>query len=255
MPENQLMYNKDSRLHILDLLRGLAIIFVIVYHTLYDIEYVFNLKWDFLYTGVLDAVHGLFLADLFIVSGICTSFSHNLYKRAGVLIVIGQAITIVTSVVIPDKVIIFGAITFFGTSMLLYALIQEHLKKIRWEVLFGVSIALYVLAVMLDDNGLITSKTFGLPSLFTQSNPYLYPLGITTKDFFSADYFPLIPNFFLFLVGTALSVPVRNGSFPKWFYSAKFRSVEFLGRNTLVIYIVHQPIIMAAVIAVSLLIK
>ncbi|MDE6595808.1 MAG: DUF1624 domain-containing protein, partial [Oscillospiraceae bacterium] len=75
--------------------------------------------------------------------------------------------------------------------------------------------------------------------------PYLYPIGITTNDFYSSDYFPLIPFGFIFLAGTALSPLFRDGELPNFVYNMKLPFVNFCGRYSLWLYVIHQPIFLA----------
>jgi uncharacterized membrane protein len=70
-------------------------------------------------------------------------------------------------------------------------------------------------------------------------------LGFMQSNFTSGDYYPLIPWIFAFLLGTSLTKYITNNKMPKKFYSTRLRSFEFLGRNTLIIYLVHQPIFIA----------
>ena len=60
---------------------------------------------------------------------------------------------------------------------------------------------------------------------------------------YSSDYFPLIPNLFLFLAGASLGVYLRSGRAPKGIYPTRFKSMSFIGRHGLWVYLLHQPVI------------
>jgi uncharacterized membrane protein len=75
------------------------------------------------------------------------------------------------------------------------------------------------------------------------------PFGFPPAHFASSDYFPLLPNFGFFLIGSSLG---------KYLYNSKttcFPNVNtgnplitafcFTGRHTLAIYLLHQPVITA----------
>lgn len=241
------IYNKQNRLNGLDILRGSAILFAILYHTLYDVYYVFNFNMPFLFSGWFDIIHEIFLVILIIVSGICTSFSHNIYKRAGFLIIVGEIITIITSIFIPDQLIVFGVITFFGSIMMIYGLTADFFRKIPWKLLAVICILLFIVFLFMGSNGTFTFGDFSVKIISIHNNEFLYPLGLLTPEFESSDYFPLIPYGFLFIAGTAFSVPVKQGKLNKLFYSIKCRPVEFIGRHSLVVYLVHQPVIFGIV--------
>lgn len=80
----------------------------------------------------------------------------------------------------------------------------------------------------------------------TVENPYLFPLGLTTNRFSSGDYFPIFPNFGYFLIGSFIGMTAYKSKktlLP--FVSDKnvaVRFFSFLGRQSLWIYLAHQPL-------------
>ena len=68
-------------------------------------------------------------------------------------------------------------------------------------------------------------------------------LGFMPKGFFSTDYFPLLPWLFLFwagyflhhLVGRGRLAPLRRSVCPP---------LGWMGRHSLVLYLLHQPVIL-----------
>ena len=84
-------------------------------------------------------------------------------------------------------------------------------------------------------------------------NPWLYPLGL--GEFEGADYFPLLPWLFCFLAGSFAGVWAKAGKFPGWMYKSRARWLSWLGKHTLVIYVVHQPVIFGLCWLVALLLK
>ena len=237
-------FHKSNRIYILDALRGLSILYVILYHLLFDLEYIFNMSIDFFHSSGMAAVHFFFLAVLIGVSGICTAFSNNIFRRGTILYLLGLSITLITSIVVPDNLIVFGVLSFFGLTMLLYAVARPFLDRIPW----GGQLALWLLLYMIfrDFSASNTVDLFFVQLKIPEElhyNPYLYPLGIRSRDFYSADYFPLLPWSFIFLCGTALSKPILARKFPAWFYTFRTPFLDVIGKHTLSIYILHQPIL------------
>ena len=66
--------------------------------------------------------------------------------------------------------------------------------------------------------------------------------------FYSVDYFPLLPWFGVILIGVALGDLFYRGyrrrvPLPDLTGSSVVRGFELLGRNSLAIYLAHQPVI------------
>ena len=79
------------------------------------------------------------------------------------------------------------------------------------------------------------------------SVPWLFPLGLTTAEFASSDYFPLLPNLGWFLTGALLGRTVyRKGEsllprVPSG--AAPVRALAWCGRQSLLLYLLHQPVL------------
>ena len=237
-----------KRVMMLDLLRGGAMILVVIYHLLYDLVYIAQVnlpQWLTPGGKVVEGVHTGFLWVLFAVSGVCSGYSRNLLRRGVWLYLAGFAVTFVTVLWIPEFTIVFGVLSCFGACMVLTALMDKVLDRIPWPLLAALGVVLWLMFANFKDGVVhlgFKDVTFALPDV-----GYLYPLGIKHSTFYSSDYFPLIPFFFMFLAGRGLYRPIAKGSFPKWFYSSHSRPVEWIGRHSLIIYAVHQPILIGIV--------
>ena len=79
---------------------------------------------------------------------------------------------------------------------------------------------------------------------------WLIPLGVISPRFQSSDYYPLLPNLGYFLVGAFLGrrlYPDRTSLLPDMGNGPVGRALCFCGRNSLVIYMLHQPVLAALV--------
>lgn len=87
---------------------------------------------------------------------------------------------------------------------------------------------------------LFAAGTF-VPARVRVSVPWLWPLGLRTTGFFSADYYPIVPWLFLFLAAlpwaasSAPAGPLAGLEAPPGPYLA--------GRHALGIYLIHQPVL------------
>lgn len=236
---------RKNRVGILDMLRGFSMIFVMTYHLLYDLIFFGAIDIPFFFSKGMDVIHNFFLIILFSVSGICAGFSKNVLKRGATLFLMGEILTIVTAAFFPGNLIVFGVLSCFGVSMLIYGVISPFLKKLPHLAVFAVFAALSVIFFNFHSREslffIFDSVKLDLP----HDSQYLYPLGITSHEFYSMDYFPLIPYGFIFLAGTGLSDIFAKKELPEIFYKAKLPVVNFFGKYSLWIYIIHQPLFMA----------
>ncbi len=227
-----------ERIHTLDLLRGGALLGMILHHTLFAVEEVSALfGWEisfwFLNTWVFWALQELFVAVFLLVSGICTAFSRSPLRRGLIVCTAAALITLLTGGILPlfgilDLQIWFGILHMIGLSMVLYALLSHQNRLVR----AGTAGALFVLYLTwVTCRQAVWAKTL------------LLLIGWPQKGFYSADYYPLLPYFLIFLAGAFLGPLVKEHRFPKGFYRWRARPVEFLGRYSIWVYLLHQPLI------------
>ena len=250
--ENIEKLGRSNRIDLLDGLRGAAMVFVVVYHLIYDLIYFVGVDISFFYSNWFDITHSVFLFILFIVSGICTSFSRNAVKRGAMLYLAGGLITIGSEIVAPNNVIVFGVITFFGMMMMISGIIRPVTDKIPWLVLLIICLVLFSMFRDFSSyDSMLHLFTKEVHITLPDDRYYLYPLGITHSSFRSEDYFPLIPNGFIFLAGVALSKPIIQRKLPEWFYNIKVPVLNIIGKHSLLIYIVHQPVFLLIIFLIK----
>ena len=238
-----LIIHKGSRIDSLDAVRGLALIAMVFYHGLYDISYIFG-YWKTLFDA-LTPLEPPFAAAFIMISGISSRFSHNNIKRGIRVIAFALIISAVTIIFIPSESIYFGILHFIGCAIILFELIKPAVDRIPAKAALVLWIVLFALTYNMPSAHII-----GIPGLFTlalpkvlQVTPHLYALGFPDAYFYSADYFPIIPWIFIFLIGTVVGVPVKNRRLPEKFYTVRIPLLAAAGRNTLLIYVLHQPVI------------
>ena len=80
-------------------------------------------------------------------------------------------------------------------------------------------------------------------------------LGFPDESFRSADYFPLIPHIFMFYAGVFSEIMLKDKTLPDEAYRRHNRLLEPAGRNSLTVYILHQPIIFIFIYTYIILFK
>ncbi|NLG05126.1 MAG: DUF1624 domain-containing protein [Clostridia bacterium] len=236
-----------KRYHILDFLRGLAVINMVIYHACYDLVMIFHVDWPFFYTQGAFYWQQMICISFICISGCVASFSNHLMKRGWIVFGAGMLMTVVTYFVIPSQIILFGVLSLLGSAMIITALIRPFLLKILPVIGLSGSILLFLLFRWVDMGKLsfFYLWEYELPVKLYQTH-FLFFLGFPNKEFHSADYFPILPWVFLYLTGFYLAIMVRNyveRTKHDKLLSFRIRPINFLGRHTLLIYLIHQPAI------------
>jgi len=230
----------------IDFLRGFAIILMIFFHILYDLNF-FSITNFRIYSGIILYIARLSASIFVILAGISLSISYSksknwlktndiilkFIKRGLIILFLGMIISVITWFYIPRGFVVFGILHFIGISIIL-SLIFIRYRFIN--IIFGlffIIVGFYLKSLTFDFNILI-------------------PLGFIPNNFWTIDYFPLFPWFGIFLIG----ISIGNIIYPdfKRKYEIKdlsknllVKSFCFLGRNSLLIYFLHQPIIIGII--------
>lgn len=254
--KNIISEDKKRRICLLDELRGLAVIAMVLYHILYSMTFLFHIECAY---PIMLAVYPYepFIAITFItICGICCTFSHNNLKRGLLVFAISAVITLVTAIFTPSQTIWFGVLHFLGIAILIYALAEKTdiFNKIPANAGLFVSLILYIICYNIPKGyiGFITLFKIELPQEL-YSFYWLSFLGFPSDDFSSGDYFPIIPNMFLFFFGVFSGKIIDNKKLPEFMYKKFCPPLDFIGKHALIIYVVHQPLIIGVLFVISYL--
>ncbi len=231
-----------KRINLIDELRGALIIAVVICHLIYSMDVVFH----------IEAVRGAYVSMLgwqpiipalfILISGVSFQLSRNNVKRGLKLLAISAGITLVLWIIMPDQIIWFGILHFLAVMNIGFGLIKKYVDKI--PAVFGIVLfaVLFVLTFNVHRGYIGTDGiwTYQLPEFLYQTD-LAAPLGFCTSSFRSADYNPLLPWMFMFLIGAILGR--YTNKIPDVLAKPHIKPLAFIGRHTLIIYIVHQPII------------
>ena len=226
----------------IDLLRTLAILLMIVYHTAYDLSAYYSLPIDPMHGGWLlleRATAHLFL----LLVGISFAISwgkmekngktlaarmKRIVRRALGIFFCAMLVSLATFVVDPHTYVRFGVLHLIAVSVLLLPIFMS-LRE--WNFLLAVIVIL------------ATPFIVSIPV----ATPLLLPLGLAPPSFASVDYFPLFPWFGTVMIGAGLGNLLYNRALLRWhvLLSRRWqRMITFPGRHSLLLYLIHQPIIL-----------
>ena len=231
----------------IDLVRTVAIAMMFTYHAGYDV--------DFLAPGVgIEPLDGGWRAlqvatgSLFLfVAGISFTISDAAAVRRGLrwsarlakharrgaqVIACGLAISLVTWIALDDRYVRFGILHAIGASIVLAPFVA---RLGVWNAPLG--LVVIVAGVLLADE--------------RSDIPGLLLLGIKPPGGAGVDYYPLLPWFGLVMLGiaagTALYPSGRPGPWAARLPSRVPTWTTAPGRRSLVIYLVHQPVLIALI--------
>lgn len=239
----------------IDFLRGFAVLLMLLYHFLYDLDF-FELVDVQLRSGLI-LYAGRLSALLFIlISGTVLSISHSRalnkefagngtenfskYLKRGIkLYLMGLSLTCITWIFLPEEYIAFGILHFFGVSaVLVYPFLRYGKENLLFSLFFGL-IGLY-----------LKNMNFGFSSLLW--------LGFTPENFSTLDYFPIFPWFGVLLAGVFLGNFLYSGGKRQFkiLYNGEDPFIKMfsrVGQHSLFIYFIHQPLFLGLLFLSGLL--
>lgn len=224
----------NRRILEIDFLRAIAIILMVIFHIVYDLNEFVGLDIDYLsgfwyWEGKTSALMFIFLA------GISSGFSKNTVKRGIKVLIFAMVITLVTYIFFREQYIRFGILHLLGTSMIFFPL----LKKMN-------NILLFISAVFIAFTAISIKSTLVDTSL-------LLPFGVMYRGFVTLDYYPISPYLSVFILGIlAYKMYYYKGqSIFKFNYKNEYLSI--ISKNSLAIYLIHQPVLVGMAIVINFL--
>jgi len=237
--------NIMERFYEIDLMRGIAIILMVFFH-FFDDLYIFRgydigseifWKLPYLIITIFTFLVGVSLTLSYSRSLKSDKPSFKKYLKRGLKIFSwGLVITVVTWIVMGEGFIIFGILHMIGVSVI----IAYPLLKYRYV---NLTLALGIFAADFMFSG------------YYPTHPYLLWLGFPPVNIAMFDYIPIIPWFGVVLLGIFFG----NTVYPRGkrvFNMRKLKNpaanfLTLLGRNSFKIYLLHQPLIVGAILLLT----
>jgi uncharacterized membrane protein len=239
-----LLTHKDSasRYWEIDALRGVAIVMMVIYHFAYDLTLfgyyqadVFVGSWR-VFARITASLFILLVGSSLALSRARTSHGANgwhLYRnylgRGLKLVGWGMVITLVTWMYMGKVVIIFGILHLIGTAIILaYPFLSFGPANLAIGIA-GIGAGIYL-------------------NRLPVTSPWLLPLGLRPPALYQLDYFPLLPWLGVVLLGVFAGQLLYPGGtqrfdLPRLDGQTGLKELTWLGRRSLIIYLLHQPIL------------
>ncbi len=241
----------SGRLWEVDLVRGVGVVLMICYHVVFDLSY-FGAYSARMHTGPWEIVARCIGTTFIFVMGVSLTLRYHRLKpelgqrqlfqkyllRGAQLLGWGMLITVVTYFVVGRRFVVFGILHLLGLSTVLaYPFLRS-----RWASLVA---------------GLVVIGAGVYVGQVRLSHPWLLWLGVRHSGRSMADWYPILPWFGAALLGVFAGLTlwphgIRRFALPDLSHTASVRGLTFLGRHSLLIYLTHQPIILAILILVGI---
>jgi uncharacterized membrane protein len=245
-PSSDAAPTKRPRLAVIDIARGVAIIAMVIYHLCWDLSFYrfiavdvgFDPGWVVFARTILFAF--MFLVGVGLVLGHGDGMRWQSFWRRWLLVVGGAAlISLGTWFAFPDSFVYFGVLHAIAITSL---------------------IALPFLFTPIWLTGLVAVLVIGLHFVFADPlyNEKLFSwIGFWVVPPPTNDLVPLFPWFGVVLLGVLAMRLVRGSAVERWMAAVQPRNVVarmlgWMGRWSLVIYLVHQPILLAVIVPLSM---
>ena len=235
-------HGSRPRVAFFDTLRGFTLVSMCAFHACYDLAYLFNvaMPWftdPFIQSLWRDSISFTFL----ILAGWMTSYSRDNLKRAATYAIAALAVWAATTFAAVDTPVNFGILYCMAACTLIWACLERAFGGICNALPDGFILAAYVamLALFILTDGVQRGR-YPIEGLAW--------LGFPSPSFASGDYYPLLPYLFLYLFGVFGAMRERRmrACEPTWMLRNWCPPLTFIGKHSLLVYLVHQPVVLLA---------
>lgn len=215
------------RLIWLDAARGLAVVAMVIFHLIWDLGHFGYIEPGVPWSAPVKAFgHSIAFAFLFI-AGVALVLAHRdglrwgpFWRRFAMIAGAAALVSAGTYVVFPNAFVFFGILHCIAAA----SLIALPFLRAPWPF------ALAGAALFFAGSAFFASPVF--------NSDWLQWIGLSTSEPMTQDWRPLFPWAGALLLGVAAGKLKLPGSGER-----RFGALSFLGRHSLIIYLVHQPLL------------
>ena len=219
----------------IDVIRGISILAMVTFHFAFDLMYFGFAKSDLIYQPDWRLFERMIAFSFLFIAGLSLSITHrswinwkSFFRRYGVTAICAVLISIVTYILFNNDMIRFGILHAISVS----GLVGLLLLKLNSLSLFFLAVLLFLLNLFIPQP--LEGDYFWQWLIYTTETPN------------SLDYRPIIPWITPFILGMASYQLFKKWDLLETNNTTNYNELSilcWLGRNSLLIYLVHQPIL------------
>lgn len=215
----------SSRIWEIDLVRGICIVMMVAFHLIVDLREFYHQPLEY-QSGFWFYLGRITVSVFMFIAGVSSVLNRRIIRHGVTVLAAGCLITAATRIFTPDLYVRFGILQFMGVAILSVPVMGK--LSSFWLVIMA-------LLVLLAG-----------PMVYDLTGHWLLlPLGIMYEGYRSFDYYPLIPWYGVFLLGMVAGRRFYAGKKGKIAPITGLNWLIRIGRHSLLIYLVHQPVLLA----------
>ena len=220
----------------IDAARGVAVLLMVIFHFCFDLAMLDLANWDFYYSSFWLLARALIVTLFLALVGISFTLSYgqeNFYKkylkRQCYLLACLIVISVSTYIYSGDRFIFFGVLHFIFVASII---------NLFFVHFFYINLISGFIIILLGNS--VSSHLF--------HPPLLKWIGFQVLKPETEDYVPLFPWYGVVLLGLFLGKLITKSTFlihvdQHMVGLGSIRTSALLGKNSLLIYMVHQPVL------------